>query len=247
MWGGNLPSRRRLFYSGVTGLAVTLGGNLGGVTSGLLGLNPEASRQLKLDTLFPVKGFKRCIESGQGFEFIYPAEWLGDQRLLYRAVERAEQSRSLDLPPIRRNGGRNRTEPIVAFGPAAGSGELNVSVVVAPIAPGFRLQSLGSPVEAGQKILDNVIAREGSGKTADLLKADATPEGKYYTLEYTVRTSEWYRHNVSVYATQNDQLYSINVMCPEAEWERRKEQLRTTAASFRVTKSLPVNTFAERL
>lgn len=71
-------------------------------------------------------------------EFIYPADWLGDQRLLYRAVERAEQSRSLDLPAIRRNGGRNRTEPIVAFGPAAGSGELNVSVVVAPIAPGFR-------------------------------------------------------------------------------------------------------------
>lgn len=67
MWGGNLPSRRRLLYSGVTGLAVTLGGNLGGVTSGLLGLNAEASRQLKLDTLFPVKGFKRCIESGQGF------------------------------------------------------------------------------------------------------------------------------------------------------------------------------------
>lgn len=110
-----------------------------------------------------------------------------------------------------------------------------------------RLQSLGSPVEAGQKILDNVIAREGSGKTAELLKADATPEGKYYTLEYTVRTNEWYRHNVSVYATQNDQLYSINVMCPESDWERRKEQLRTTAASFRVTKSLPVDTFAQRL
>jgi hypothetical protein len=88
-WGGNLPSRRRLLYSGLTVLAVTLGGNLGGATSGLLGLNPDAARQLKLDTLFPVKGFKRCIESGQGFgEFhapfylLYPWCFPGTQELV---------------------------------------------------------------------------------------------------------------------------------------------------------------------
>jgi photosystem II oxygen-evolving enhancer protein 2 len=111
----------------------------------------------------------------------------------------------------------------------------------------YRLQSLGSPLQAGQKILDSVIAREGSGKTAELLAAESSPEGEYYTLEYTVRTTEWYRHNVSVYATQDNQLYSINVMCPENLWAERRDQLRTTASSFRLTRSLPVDTFAQRL
>lgn len=44
-----------------------------------------------------------------------------------------------------------------------------MSVVVAPIAPGFQLSSLGDPSQAGQKLLDTVIAPEGSGKTASLL------------------------------------------------------------------------------
>lgn len=51
------------------------------------------------------------------------------------------------------------------------SGEENVSVVAAPIAAGFQLASLGDPSQAGQKLLDAVIAPEGSGKTASLLDA----------------------------------------------------------------------------
>lgn len=46
-----------------------------------------------------------------------------------------------------------------------------MSVVVAPIAPGFQLESLGTPREAGQKLIDAVIAPEGSGKVATLLNA----------------------------------------------------------------------------
>lgn len=70
-------------------------------------------------------------------EFIYPASWVGDQTLLYRAAEKTE--RSLDPPPLANlnsGGGRrqkNVNEPVVAFGPPGSSGELNVSVVVSPV------------------------------------------------------------------------------------------------------------------
>lgn len=72
---------------------------------------------------------------------MYPSNWVGDQRLVYRAVERAERERSLDLPPIqgeRQRNQRRSSDPIVAFGPPGTEGELNVSVVVAPVFPGFR-------------------------------------------------------------------------------------------------------------
>ena len=31
-------------------------------------------------------------------EFLYPAQWLADQRLLYRAAERVQQQNPLDMP-----------------------------------------------------------------------------------------------------------------------------------------------------
>ena len=76
-------------------------------------------------------------------EFIYPARWVGDQRLLYRAAEKKEFERSFDPPPLNNNAktnGRrkNINEPVVAFGPPGTSGELNVSVIVSPVPLDFK-------------------------------------------------------------------------------------------------------------
>lgn len=61
---------------------------------------------------------------------------MGDQTLLYRAAKKREMERSLDPPPlnVRRS---NINEPVVAFGPPGSTGELNVSVIVSPVAPDF--------------------------------------------------------------------------------------------------------------
>jgi hypothetical protein len=67
---------------------------------------------------------------------------------------------------------RSPTEPTAAYGPAGSTGELNISVVVAPILPGFRLESLGNPSEAAQRFLDTIVAPEGSNREAVLISAD---------------------------------------------------------------------------
>lgn len=57
----NGVTRERFFLYSLLGAAVALGGNLFGVTSGLLStVAPEASRDLRVDLLFPIGGFKRC-------------------------------------------------------------------------------------------------------------------------------------------------------------------------------------------
>jgi len=53
----------------------------------------------------------------------------------------------------------------------AGRGEENISVIVAPIFEGFRLESLGTPQAAGQSFLDTIAAPPGSDKTAELVAA----------------------------------------------------------------------------
>ena len=66
-WGGTLPSGRRIVVGAAVGLAVALGSDFIGITSLLLGLAPDLSRELRTDLLYPVQGFKRCYEASRGF------------------------------------------------------------------------------------------------------------------------------------------------------------------------------------
>jgi hypothetical protein len=59
--------RRRLVVGATTAAVAAVGANFGGVTSFLLGLSPELGRSLRLDVLYPVGGFTRCLDSDNGF------------------------------------------------------------------------------------------------------------------------------------------------------------------------------------
>ncbi|GLI62450.1 hypothetical protein VaNZ11_005080 [Volvox africanus] len=303
-WGGTLPNTRRAILGSLSGVGIALGGNLGGVTSWLLGLDGgELAERTRADVLVPVRGAKRCVDYTYGFEFTYPASWLGDQTLAYRAAKRAEAARgglplrsigadfddfneledanfprlspsSASLSMRGGSGGSSSAldggaalagtrqqpvvsvaEPVAAFGPPGTTGEENVSIIVAPIAPGFTLQSLGDPQSAGKRFLAT-LAPEGSGLQAQLLGASGrttttsavtalrrSPTGHqspeygdqlYYTLEYTVRGPRFYRHNVSVYAIRNDLLYTFNAQCPEGRWQEDAGVLLASAASLKL-------------
>lgn len=235
-WGGRLPSRRRLLISGAASASIVLAGNFGGATSLLLSSTDAAAalaRSLRLDVLFPVRGFKRALApDGGGYEFVYPRAWLADQTVARRRAVAAELARPalLDGPlpsaaaleARRRRASSARAAPPgpeVAFGPAGSSGETNVSVIVAPIEPGFSLRQLGTPEEAGREFLETTVAKPGSGRTAELLRAeerydddDGDDDGGgdggekkkggvlYYEFEYRVRGPQFDRLNCSAFA-----------------------------------------------
>ena len=238
--GGRLPSRRRLALGGTLAASVAVGGNFLGTTSRLLALDGgRTAARLHLDVLYPVRGFKRCWDSQNGFEFLYPAAWLVDQRLYRRYAERVEQRNPLD-PPALRPKRRNQLEPVAGFGPPGSTGETNVSVVLAPIQQGFSLRKMGSPAEAGRIILNTIIAPPGSGKEAVLLEAKEAVRGGdvFYRLDYTVErfdasgASVWKRHNVSAYTVRDSLLYSLNAQCPEADWDAQRAAFTTMQESF---------------
>lgn len=93
--------------------------NLAGCTSALLSIDGGATaRVLRADVLYPVAGFKRCLDLGNGFgttsqcmsphssihntEFIYPDRWLADQTVAARQAQRRERQFALDPPPTLR-------------------------------------------------------------------------------------------------------------------------------------------------
>jgi hypothetical protein len=220
-----------------------LGGNLGGVTTALVNAAPEQSRSLRLDVLYAVGGLKRELSTGNGYELLVPADWLADQTIVRRRAEQAEREFALDPPALRAARARRAAEPDTAFGPAGSTGEENISVIVQDAnAYGvlFTLASMGTPGDVAQRLLDNVIARPGSGKTATLLAAKERPAAgglPAYELEFIVRSEEqrWERHNLSVlYGDRTGRLFTLTAQVPERDWSARETQLRQCAAAFNV-------------
>lgn len=59
--------QRRLILGLGSASLVAVGANFTGITSFLLGLSPDTGRSLKLDVLYPIGGYTRCIQPDQGF------------------------------------------------------------------------------------------------------------------------------------------------------------------------------------
>lgn len=59
--------RRRLLTGIGSASLVAVGANFAGTTSFLLGLSPDTARNLKLDVIYPIKGYSRCIKPEEGF------------------------------------------------------------------------------------------------------------------------------------------------------------------------------------
>lgn len=232
--------QRRLLIGIGSASVVALGADFGGSTSYLLGIFPETGRSLKLDVVYPIGGYSRCIETNAGFEFLYPANWVGDQTLLYRAAGKAELERSLDPPPLKNpNAGmrRNINEPVVAFGPPGSTGELNVSVIVSPVSPDFSIEAFGDPKEVGEAVVKTITA---SGRRPDVrgtlikatLREDSSKNAKYYELEYRVESPALRRHNVAVCCTSRGRLFTLNAQAPESAWPGVKSDFYTISSSF---------------
>jgi hypothetical protein len=251
-WGGRLPSRRRLIGGlGVSSL-IALGGNLGGCSSVLLSSfdNGKTAQALGIDILIPINGKKRYRDQRKGFELTIPSSWLQDYTIAEREQRRAEAKRAIDPPSLSTVRIRQQQvqEPTVAFGPAGSNGETNISVIVAPIFPGFTMEgSFGSPEEGARRFLGS-IAPEGSSRVASLVRAIKRPTSEaavggaepLYELEYIVQGPGFNRHNVSVIGTQLIQsgsqmqpfLYTFNAQCPQDRWETLQPLLVASASSF---------------
>ncbi|KAK7277943.1 hypothetical protein RJT34_22963 [Clitoria ternatea] len=229
--------QRRLIVGVGSASLVAVGANFAGITTFLLGFSPQTARNLKLDVLYPIAGYSRCFDPKEGFEFIYPANWVGDQTVLYRATKRREIERSLDPPPLNPRPRSSVNEPLVAFGPPGSTGELNVSLIVSPVAQDFSIEAFGGADEVGEAVIRSIT---GSGQRPDVkgtlvkssLREDLVRNVKYYEIEFRVESPSFRRHNVSVCCARGGRLFTLNAQAPESAWPRFKSDFYTIADSF---------------
>jgi hypothetical protein len=234
--GGLAPVSPRRVVVGVAGtVALALGANFARVTEKVLGNIPDFARANRLDVLYPVLGYSRCYKPARGYEYIVPTTYVVDQTMARRNATRGVSA--LDPPALSASARREVNEPDSAYGPIGSSGEENVSVITSAVPRGFNLAVFGDAEAQAGWLLENVLAKPGSGKTGRLIRA-MTRTGNdgttYYTFEYTIQTDTWFRHNVAVFATRGTTLYTFVAQIPETRWLEMRETFFDMADSFRV-------------
>lgn len=113
----------------------------------------------------------------------------------------------------------------------------NVSVVVSPVAEGTTLETLGTPTEVGYKLSKSITALAGDDRNVELLSSQTiTPEdGKsYYILEYVADLPSGVRHTLASAIVRRGQLFTFNASVPDSRWDKVKDLLKQSVASFSV-------------
>jgi photosystem II oxygen-evolving enhancer protein 2 len=156
----------------------------------------------------PTAGLKSFVDSIDGYQFLYPNGWV-----------QVSVSSGADA----------------VFHDIIHQSE-NVSVVINPVSGQKTLADLGDPGEVGYKLGKSAIAPEGSGRTAELVNAEARQVGDktYYLLEYAVKIGEQLRHNIASVAISRGKLYTFNASTSEERWGKMKDILEETIQSFSV-------------
>ncbi|RVW20189.1 PsbP domain-containing protein 7, chloroplastic [Vitis vinifera] len=225
--------RRRLLTGLGSASLVAVGANFAGITSSLLGFSPETGRNLKLDVLYPIRGYSRVhipCEMGWGSDPFVSSRGQG-------GAGEITGSTSLNITKSSDRHRRSISEPVVAFGPPGSTGELNVSVIVSPVSLDFSIEAFGGPREVGEAVVRTIT---GSGQRPDVkgtligskLREDTIKNVKYYELEFRVESPSFRRHNIAVCCTRGGKLFTLNAQAPESKWPEVKLDFYTIADSF---------------
>jgi photosystem II oxygen-evolving enhancer protein 2 len=147
-------------------------------------------------------------DSYEGYEFQYPMGWV-----------------IADVP----NG------PDTVFHDIINPSE-NVSVVISPVSGGKTLPDIGTPTEVGYKLSKSITSLSTDDREVELVNAQSFEAGDklYYILEYVANLPSGPRHDLASVIVRRGQLYTFNASIPEPRWEKLKNTMKQTVASFSV-------------
>jgi len=125
--------------------------------------------------------------------------------------------------------------PQVVFHDLINSDE-TLSLVISEVNSTNELESLGSAVAVGEKLGRIVIAPEGSGRQAELVKAAERQQGgrTFYDLEYSVHLADRTRHELATVVVDRGRLYTLATSTNEARWSKVKPLFEQVIGSFRL-------------
>lgn len=123
--------------------------------------------------------------------------------------------------------------PQVVFHDLINSDE-TLSLVVSDVGSDIDLEALGSPEAVGQRLMEEVIAPEGTGRNVQLFQANERKmsDHTYYDLEYSVEVQDRQRHELATVVIDRGFLYTLAASTNELRWSKVDKLFQRVINSF---------------
>lgn len=123
--------------------------------------------------------------------------------------------------------------PQVVFHDLINSDE-TLSLVVSEVGNDVDLEKLGSPEAVGKRLMGEVIAPEGTGRTVELVEANErkASEHTFYDLEYSVHLKDRDRHELATVVVDRGYLYTLATSTNEERWPKVQNLFKRVIDSF---------------
>ena len=123
--------------------------------------------------------------------------------------------------------------PQVVFHDLINSDE-TLSLVVSEVGKDVELEELGSPETVGGRLMNEIIAPEGTGREADLVEAKVrrSSDHTFYDLEYSVHLQDRDRHELATVVVDRGYLYTLAASTNEVRWLKVQNIFKRAISSF---------------
>ena len=123
--------------------------------------------------------------------------------------------------------------PQVVFHDLINSDE-TLSLVVSEVGDDVDLEALGSPEIVGKRLMEEVIAPEGTGRDVELVQTNSrkTADHTFYDLEYSVHLENRNRHELATVVIDRGYLYTLATSTNEKRWPKVQGLFEKVITSF---------------
>ncbi len=123
--------------------------------------------------------------------------------------------------------------PEVVFHDVINSDE-TLSLVVSDIKNTPSLETLGSPLEVGERLINDVIAPDGAGRQAELVNAEEREQNGhiFYDIEYSIHLPDRDRHELATVVIDKNSLFTLAASTNENRWPKVKDLFEKVITSF---------------
>ncbi len=109
-----------------------------------------------------------------------------------------------------------------------------LSLVISDLPNEVQLESIGTPLEVGEKIMNNLFAADGDGRSAELLKADSRTldDRVFYDIEYMIHLPGRDRHEIATVVVDRGSLFTFAAGTKEDRWGKVDNLFKRVVTSF---------------
>ena len=123
--------------------------------------------------------------------------------------------------------------PEVVFHDLINSDE-TLSLVISEISSDIELKRIGSPLDVGEKLMNNLLAPDGSERQAELIDAkERDVDGRtFYDIEYLIHLPEKDRHEIATVVVDHGFLYTFAAGTNDLRWQKVEDLFKRVINSF---------------